>query len=406
MTKFVWEGKNAAGKSVKGEIDARDIQAVFNILKAQRITPIARSIQEKGKGLQMEIRIPGFGPRVKGRDVVIFTRQLATMIDAGLPIVQGLEILSTQAENKMMREVLTKIKESVEVGETFAQALGKFPRVFDELYCNMVDAGENGGILDVILERLSTYLEKAMKLKREVQTAMIYPAVVVSAAVIVTSILLIFVIPTFAEMFADFGQALPLPTQIVMNISNFFVTWWWLIFGGIGGGIFFFLRFMRTERGKVIIHPILLKIPVMGGLIRKVAVARFTRTLGTMLSSGVPILEALNICARTSGNKVVEKEVLRARAAISEGKPMIEPLLESTVFPNMVVQMIGVGEQTGALDAMLSKVAEFYEDEVDTAVAGLKQLIEPVMILFLGVVVGSLVIAMYLPIFKMGSVVG
>lgn len=406
MPVFVWEGKNAAGKKVNGEIDAKDMQAVFNMLKSQRITPNASKIREKGKGLEMEIKVPGFGPKVRSKDVVIFTRQFATMIDAGLPLVQALEILGRQHENKAFKKMLLAVKESVETGGTLADALSKHPKAFDDLYVNMVAAGENGGILDVILERLSVHMEKAMKLKREVKTAMIYPAVVISAAIIVTAVLLIFVIPTFAELFADFGSALPLPTQIVIDLSNFAVKWWYLIFGGLATGMVLFIRFIKTERGKEVMHPIALKLPVFGDIIRKVAVARFTRTLGTMLSSGVPILEALNICARTAGNKVVERDVLRARVSISEGKPMVEPLSNSTVFPSMVVRMIAVGESTGALDAMLQKIADFYEDEVDNAVTAMKQLIEPLMILVLGVIIGGLVVAMYLPIFKMGSVVG
>lgn len=406
MATFVWEGKNSSGKVVKGQMEAKDIQAVFNALKSQRITPNAKKIKAKGQGLEMEIKIPGFGPKVKPRDIVIFTRQFATMIDAGLPIVQALDILARQNENKAFKAVLIGVKESVETGATLADGLGRFPKAFDSLYVNMIAAGENGGILDVILDRLSHHMEKAMKLKREVKTAMIYPAVVVSAAAIVTSVLLIFVIPTFAELFSDFGSSLPLPTQLVINLSNFFVANWYIIFGGLGISLSSFVRFSRTERGKEIIHPIALKLPVFGDIIRKVAVARFTRTLGTMVSSGVAILEALNICSRTAGNKVVEQEVQRARIAISEGKSMVEPLSDSVVFPPMVVQMIGVGESTGALDAMLQKIADFYEDEVDNAVGAMKQLIEPLMILVLGTIIGGLVIAMYLPIFKMGSVVG
>lgn len=406
MATFVWEGKNSAGKAVKGQMEAKDLQAVFNNLKAQRITPDARKIKLKGQGLEMEIKIPGMGPKVKPRDIVIFTRQFATMIDAGLPIVQALDILARQNENKAFKAILMGVKESVESGATLADGLAKYPKAFDQLYVNMINAGENGGILDVILERLSTHMEKAMKLKREVKTAMIYPSVVVAAAGIVTSVLLIFVIPTFADLFSDFGSSLPLPTQLVINLSNFFVANWYIIFGGLGISFSMLTRFAKTERGKEVIHPLALKLPVFGDIIRKVAVAKFTRTLGTMVSSGVAILEALNICSRTSGNKVVEMEVQRARLAISEGKSMVEPLQDSVVFPPMVIQMIGVGESTGALDAMLQKIADFYEDEVDNAVGAMKQLIEPLMILVLGTIIGGLVIAMYLPIFKMGSVVG
>ena len=406
MTVFVWEGKNAQGKLVKGELDARDMQSVFNLLRAQKISPIVDKIKEKNKGLEMEIKMPTFGSGVSGKDIVLFTRQFATMIDSGLPLVQALDILSKQSDNKVFQKVLRKVKEDVESGGTLSDALATHPKQFDTLYTNMISAGENGGILDVILERLSQHMEKAMKLKREIKAAMIYPSVVISAAVIVTTVLMVFVIPTFADLFSSFGSALPLPTQIVINMSNFVMTWWYLIFGSLGFGIFMFFRFLSTERGKEVIHPIALKIPIFGDIIKKVAVARFTRTLGTMLSSGVPIMEALNICARTAGNKVVERDVLRSRVAISEGKTMVEPLSESVVFPPMVVQMIGVGEQTGALDAMLTKIADFYEDEVDSAVASMKQLIEPIMILVLGIIIGALVIAMYLPIFKMGNIVG
>ncbi len=406
MAVFVWEGTNSKGKKVSGEVDARDVQAVFNMLKGQRITPNAKAIREKGKGLEMEIKIPGLGPKVKGRDVVLFTRQFATMIDAGLPLVQAFDILARQHENPAFRKVLLGIKESVETGGTLSDGMALFPKAFDDLYVNMVNAGENGGILDVILERLAIHQEKAMKLKREIKTAMIYPAVVISAAFLVTCVLLIFVIPTFAELFSDFGAALPLPTQIVINMSNFMVDNIFLIFGSLFAAFFSFVRFAGTPRGKEVLHPVMLKLPIFGDIIRKVSVARFTRTLGTMLSSGVPILDALNICAKTAGNKVVERDVQRCRVAISEGKSMVEPLAESAVFPAMVVQMIGVGESTGALDAMLQKIADFYEEEVDNAVGAMKQLIEPLMILVLGTIVGGLVIAMYLPIFKMGAVVG
>ncbi len=406
MPIFLWEGTNTKGKKISGEIEARDQQAVFNLLKAQRINPVPNKIREKGKGLEMEIKIPGFGPKIKGKDVVIFTRQFATMIDAGLPLVQAFEILVRQHENPAFRKVLAGIKETVETGGTLADGMAKFPKAFDDLYVNMVTAGENGGILDTILERLAVHQEKAMKLRREVKTALIYPSVVIAAAVVVTAVLLIFVIPTFADLFKDFGSALPLPTQLVIDLSDFVVAWWYLIFGSMGTILVLFFRLLKTPRGKEILHPIALKLPVFGDIIKKVAVARFTRTLGTMLSSGVPILDALNICSKTAGNKVVERDVQKARVVISEGKSMIEPLSESPVFPPMVVQMIGVGESTGALDAMLAKIADFYEDEVENAVTAMKQLIEPIMILVLGVIVGGLVVAMYLPIFKMGSVVG
>lgn len=405
MTQFYWEGKNASGKKVKGVLNAATSQQVFNQLKAKRITPDVKKIKEKGKGLDRELKIPGFGPKVKTKDIVVFTRQFATMIDAGLPIVQGLDVLAKQHENPAMRKTLAKIKNKVEVGGTLAEGMKEHPKAFDNLFVNMVAAGEAGGILDIILERLANYLEKSLSLKRQVKTAMIYPSVVVFAAIVVTAVLLIFVIPTFAEMFDEFGAALPAPTVFVLALSDFMVANYYFIGLLMSGIAFFFRRFAKTERGKEVLHPLFLKLPIIGELIRKVAVARFTRTLGTMLSSGVPILEALAICAKTAGNKVVEREVNGIRVSISEGKTIAEPLLDSVVFPPMVVQMIGVGESTGALDAMLNKVADFYEGEVEVAVAGMKQLIEPVMILFLGTVVGGLVIAMYLPIFKLGSVI-
>ena len=406
MTMYTWEGKSATGKTVKGEMEAGSQQAVFNALRAQRITPNTKKIKEKGKGLDKEIKIPGFGGgKVKTKDVVVFTRQFATMIDAGLPLVSGLDVLAKQHDNKAMRVVLGGVKEHVENGGTLADGLANHPKAFDDLFVNMVAAGETGGVLDIILERLAAYLEKMDKLKRQVKTAMIYPAVVVVAAIIVTTILLVFVIPTFADMFKDFGAALPAPTRLVLSISDFMIANWYIIFGSMFGTLFLFKRFIKTDRGKEVVHPLLLKLPVFGEIIRKVAVARFTRTLGTMMSSGVPILDALLICSRTSGNKVVEKEVNTIRLSISEGKTIAEPLADSLIFPPMVVSMISVGESTGALDAMLNKVADFYEDEVENAVTAMKQLIEPIMILVLGTLVGGLVVAMYLPIFKLGTVV-
>ncbi|MBL7661568.1 type II secretion system F family protein [bacterium] len=405
MPVFIWEGTTAAGKRVKGEMEAINSQAVFNALRAQQINPNAKKIMPKGGGLQKEIKVPGFGPKAKVRDIAIFTRQFATMIDAGLPLVQGLDSLGKQHENPLMKKILLDIRDFVQEGGSLADGMRRHPKAFDELFTNMVAAGETGGILDIILERLAEYLEKADKLRRSVKSAMIYPAVVVAAAGVVTSVLMIFVIPTFAEVFADFGGTLPAPTRFVIALSNLFVNNIPAIFGSLFLFLFMFKRFAKSDRGKEVLHPIYLKLPVFGELIRKVAVARFTRTLGTMISSGVPILSGLQICARTAGHKVVEKEIMNVRLAISEGRPMAEPLASSKIFPAMTVQMITVGEQTGALDAMLKKIADFYEDEVDNAVAALKQLIEPIMILVLGTLVGGLVIAMYLPIFKMGSVV-
>lgn len=405
MAVFVWEGRTSQGNVVSGEMEANNTQAVFNALRAQRITPNVKKIKEKGKGLSREIRVPGFAPKMSNKDIVVFTRQFATMIDAGLPIVQGLDVLSKQHSNAAVRNTLKDVREYVQTGGTLSDALARHSKTFDQLYVNMVGAGEAGGILDIILERLADYLEKMHKLKREVKTAMIYPAVVVMAAVIVTSVLLVFVIPTFADLFADFGTALPAPTRFVIQLSDFFVQWGDALFGAASLLFYLTRRFLKTERGKEVMHPIFIRIPVFGDILRKVAVSRFTRTLGTMLSSGVPILDALHICGKTSGNKVVEHEVNQVRISISEGKSIAEPLQNSKIFPGMVVQMISVGESTGALDAMLGKVADFYEDEVNNAVSGMKQLIEPLMILILGTLVGGLVIAMYLPIFKLGTVV-
>lgn len=404
MATFTWEGTNAAGKKVKGKIEAANIQGVYNSLRTQKIVPDAKKIKEKGTGLDREIKIPGFQPKVKTKDLVVFTRQFATMIDAGLPIVQGIDVLGTNHHSPALKKVLLDIRDFVQNGGTLAEALARHPRAFDPLFVNMIAAGEAGGILDIILDRLANYMEKMDKLKRQVKTAMIYPAVVVGAALIVTSILLIFVIPTFAELFASFGSALPAPTQFVINLSDFLVNYGYIVFATLFGTSFIMKRFARTDRGKDILHPLFLKSPVFGDLIRKVSVARFCRTMGTMLSSGVPILDALVICAKTSGNRIVEREITKVRSSIMEGKNMSEPLLNSVIFPPMVTQMISVGESTGALDAMLAKVADFYDDEVENAVTGLKQLIEPIMILVLGVLVGGLVVAMYLPIFKLGSV--
>ena len=405
MSVFLWEGTDIGGKKIKGEMEAVSSQQVYNALRSKRINPNIKKIRQKG-ALDKEIRLlPKRPKKVKLKDLVVFTRQFATMIDAGLPLVQGLDVLGKQNENPTMRDVLLDVKEQVQTGGTLADGLKRHPKVFDDLFSNMIEAGESGGVLDVVLERMAAYLEKSDKLRRQIRTAMIYPGVVIAAAILVTSILLIFVIPTFAELFNGFGAALPTPTRLVISMSNFMVDYWYLIFGTLFGSIYFLKKFLKTDRGKEIFHPLALRAPIFGDLIRKVAVARFSRTLSTMISSGVPILEALLICARTSGNRVVEREISRVRMSISEGKTMVEPLEGSSIFPPMVVSMIGVGESTGAMDAMLGKIADFYEDEVDNAVNGMKQLIEPVMILILGGLVGGLVIAMYLPIFKLGSVI-
>ena len=400
-----WQGVSARGETLAGEMEAPSRDAVLVRLRSQRIQPIPAKVKEKGKGLDRELSLPGFGDSIKQRDVVIFTRQLATMIDAGLPIVQCLEILATQSPNKKLRNVIRQTKDEVEAGSTFTDALRKHPKQFNDLFVNMVAAGEVGGILDGILHRLASYMEKAMKLKSKIKGAMIYPATIVTVAVGVTAVLLIFVIPVFAELFSSFGQALPAPTQFVINLSAFTIAYYPFIGAVLLATGVASRQFYRTESGRLAFDGAFLQLPIFGDLIRKSAVARFTRTLSTLVSSGVPILDALAITARTAGNKVVERAVLATRVSISEGRTIAEPLMQSKVFPPMVCQMISVGETTGALDAMLQKIAEFYEEEVDNAVANLTSLMEPLVIVFLGVVIGGLVIAMYLPIFKLGSVI-
>ena len=405
MAVFRWEGVSARGEVMRGEMEASTRDAVIVRLRTQRIQPKPDKIREKGKGLDRQITIPGLGDSVKTRDMVVFTRQFATMIDAGLPIVQCLDILQAQATVKPLGRAIRQIKDDVEAGSSFNEALRKHPKLFDELYINMVAAGEVGGILDNIMNRLAVYMEKAARLKAKIKGAMIYPASIIFVAVAVTAILLIYVIPVFAELFAGFGQALPAPTQFVISLSNFTVRFFPLIATAFGLAIVGVIWLYRTEQGRLAIDGFLLRLPVFGDLFRKSAVARFTRTLGTLVSSGVPILDALAITARTAGNRVVEKAVLATRLSISEGKTIAEPLTASKVFPPMVCQMIAVGETTGALDAMLGKIAEFYEEEVDNAIANLTALMEPIVIVFLGVVIGGLVISMYLPIFQLGSVI-
>jgi type IV pilus assembly protein PilC len=352
--------------------------------------------------------LPGFGRgKVDMKDLVVFTRQFATMIDSGLPLVQCLDILAGQQENKTFKDILFKVKESVEGGSTFADSLAKHPKAFDELFVNMVAAGEVGGILDTILNRLAAYIEKAMKLKKKVKGAMVYPATIMSIAVIVVGVILIFVIPTFAKMFADFGGDLPGPTKFVIALSNICKNYFFVFIILAVAARFAFVKYYATPKGRKMVDDLLLKAPIVGPLIRKVAVAKFTRTLGTMISSGVPIMDGLEIVAKTAGNKVVEEAVYKVRQAISEGKTMAEPLAACGVFPPMVVQMISVGEATGAMDTMLNKIADFYDDEVDDAVGALTSMMEPLLMVFLGTAVGGLVIAMYLPIFKIaGTVAG
>lgn len=397
-TVFEWSGKTTRGLVETGELTANSKEEVIDQLRKRNITPtLVKPKGEKKKGLKF-----GKGGKVGDKDIVIFTRQFATMIDAGLPLVQALEILSTQVESKTLGNVLSTIKSDVESGSTYADALRKHPRTFTDLYANMVAAGESGGILDTILNRLAAYIEKAMKLKKKVKGAMIYPIVVTSVAVLVIAVIMIFVVPTFSKMFDTLGGTLPAPTAIVLAISNFLAGWGGLILGiSIVGSVMAITQFRRTEQGQVVTDRIMLKLPIFGILLRKVAVAKFTRTLGTLISSGVPILDGLEITAKTAGNKIIERSVMDVRQAISEGKTLAEPLMKSKVFPPMVTHMIAVGESTGALDSMLNKIAEFYDDEVDNAVNNLTAMMEPMLMVFLGGSVGFIVVAMYMPIFKL-----
>lgn len=406
MAKFQWEARSRTGSAQKGVMEAPSQAMVEAQLKKYGFSSI--TIKDEGKGMKKELKLPGFGKKkVQTKEIVVFTRQFATMIDSGLPLVQCLEILSSQQENRTFKDVLLKVKESVESGSTFADALSKHPAVFDKLYVNLVAAGEVGGILDTILNRLAAYTEKSMKLKKQIKGAMVYPATVMSIAVIVVGVILVFVIPTFAAMFAEYGGELPVPTKIVIGLSNFIVKYIILIILAIIGIVFAFKKYYSTTNGRKTIDRLALRAPIFGQLIRKVSVAKFTRTLGTLVSSGVPILDGLEIVAKTAGNVVVEEAIMKVRQAISEGKTIAEPLQQSGVFPPMVVQMIAVGEATGAMDAMLSKIADFYDDEVDDAVGALTAMMEPLLMVFLGVVVGGMVIAMYLPIFKIaGTVAG
>lgn len=402
MPVFQWKGKNKKNEIKKGEMDAPDEATVKANLTRLRITPT--KIKQKPKDLFENISF--LQPKVKQADVIIFCRQFSTMIDAGLPIIQCLEILYSQQENKTFKNILRNIKESVESGETLAEALKKYPKQFDNLFVNMIAAGEAGGILDTILRRLSHYMEKAAKLKSQVKGAMIYPLITIIIAVVVIAIIMVFVIPVFKEMFEGMGGSLPLPTQIVVSMSDFVKNNILYIIGCSGFTIFALKKYYNTKKGRILLDDLSLKLPVFGTLLRKVAVAKFTRTMSTMLTSGVAILDALNIVAKTAANKTIEKAIYDVRSDIEEGRTMADPLSESGVFPSMVCQMIAVGESTGALDQMLSKIADFYDEEVDQAVENMTAMIEPFMLVFLGVTIGGLVIAMYLPIFKMASIVG
>ncbi|MEA3436656.1 MAG: type II secretion system F family protein [Thermodesulfobacteriota bacterium] len=399
MPVFLWAGKNRKGDIQKGEMEASTEGAVLANLKRMKIEPT--KIKKKPKDLFENVAF--LQPKVKTNDIILFARQFSTMIDAGLPIIQCLDILYSQQENATFKKMLRSIKDDVESGSTLAEALKKFPNEFDDLFVNMIAAGEAGGILDTILRRLSAYMEKAARLKSKVKGAMTYPIVTLIIAGAVLAVILVFVIPVFEEMFADMGGQLPAFTQMVVKVSDFTKKNVIYIVVGLILFIFAFKKFHSTEKGRALIDKNILRLPVFGDLIRKVAVSKFTRTMGTMLSSGVAILEALEIVAKTAGNKTIEQAVYSVRSDIAEGRTMADPLIESGVFPSMVCQMIAVGESTGALDAMLEKIAEFYDEEVDQAVENLTALIEPFMLVFLGITIGGLVIAMYLPVFKMAS---
>jgi type IV pilus assembly protein PilC len=395
---WVWEGKTRTGDMKKGEMEAQDEAAVLQRLRAMQLT----NTRVKRKGMSLKFKMPGIGG-ISQKDLVIFTRQFATMIDAGLPLVQCLDILAGQLDNLAFREVLSKVKTKVESGSTLADSLGDHPKVFDTLYVQLVAAGEIGGILDTILNRLSVYIEKNEKLKGKVKSALVYPSVVLVVAGLVTVVLLLFVTPTFEKMFKDFGGSMPAPTQFIIDLSKFLQANIIYMIIAVVAAVAAFRAYLRWPKGREQFDAFIIRTPIFGPLIRKVAVARFTRTLGTMISSGVPILDGLDVVAKTAGNKTVEKAIRYTRDKISEGKTIVQPLAETKVFPPMVVQMIGVGEATGAMDQMLNKIADFYDDEVDSAVSALTSLIEPVMMVFLGGIVGGFLIAMYLPIFSIAG---
>jgi type IV pilus assembly protein PilC len=402
MPSYNWKGKNRSGAVQEGTMVADSKDAVIGNLRKQQI--IVTAVTEKGK----EIALPKIGGGVSAKEIAIFTRQFSVMIDAGLPLVQCLEILGAQQNNRAFQKVLFTVRQDVEAGSTLADSMRKHPKVFDDLFTNMIAAGEAGGILDTILQRLSEYIEKKVKLISAVRKALIYPTAIIVIAIGVVWVILVWVIPVFATLFQSLagGASLPLPTRITIAASRFLGSFWWLVLIVLGVGGYFLNRYHKTYAGRRQIDAFLLRMPVLGQVLRKIAVARFCRTLATLISSGVPILDGLEITARTAGNAIIEDGIMRVRKSIEEGKTISDPLRETQIFPPMVVQMIGVGEQTGALDAMLQKIADFYEDEVDEAVANLLTLLEPVMIAFLGVVIGGIVISMYMPIFELISKIG
>jgi type IV pilus assembly protein PilC len=396
---FLWEGRTRGGAVHKGEVEADSREAAIATLRQQHI--VVTTIKSKPK----DLTLPGFGGRVPEKDLVLFTRQFSTMIDAGLPLVQCLDILGKQTKNKTFSKTILEIKRDVEGGDTFADALRKHPKIFDDLYVNLVQAGEIGGVLDATFARLATYIEKARSLKSKVKSAMIYPSAIILVAVSVITFLMIFVIPVFAQMFVDFGGTLPWPTQLVIGVSYFMKSYILFAIPLLIVAIFGFKQYYKTESGKHMIHRALLRVPILGPLLQKAAVARFSRTLSTLLGSGVPIIDSLDITARTAGNKVVEAAILASIGSIKEGQSLTTPLAKHAVFPPMVVQMVEIGDVTGALDSMLGKIADFYEEEVDRAVEALTAMLEPMMMVFLGSVLGFIIVAMYLPIFKMASLV-
>lgn len=402
MPIFLWQAETKKGESRKGEIEAADDAAARGMLRRQGY----KTITVKKKPKDIFESIPFLQQSVSEKDVVVFARIFATMINAGLPLIQCLDLLGKQEQNKTFAKVIGSIKDDIEGGSTLTDALKKYPKIFDDLFVNLVAAGESGGILDIILQRLSGYMEKAMKLKAKVKGAMTYPASVLVISIGVVAVLLLKVIPVFQKMFEGMGGKLPGPTQFLVDASQFAQDYFLIMGGGVAAAVFAFKRFYATEKGTLMIDALVLKSPVFGPLLKKVAVAKFTRTLSTMMSSGVPIMEGLGIVSKTAGNKIIENALVKTRQSISEGKTIAEPLMETDVFPAMVVQMIAVGEATGALDTMLSKIADFYDDEVDTAVGALTALLEPFMMVFLGGVVGGMIIAMYLPIFQMAAAAG
>jgi type IV pilus assembly protein PilC len=400
MPTYNWEGKSKLGEVKRGELVAENVALAKLHLRKQQIFPIR--IREKRERV---IKKFSLRRKIPEKAVVVFTRQFATMINAGLPLVQCLNILASQQENPSLYLVITQMRKDVESGLSLTEAMKKHPKVFNELYTNLVEAGEAGGVLDTILTRLSSHIEKSLRLKKKVKGALVYPAVVISVAIVVMAIILIFVIPVFEKMFAEFGHALPAPTRFVINLSRFLTENFIFILAGFVVLVFFIRRFYKTEKGKHIIDDLTLKVPIFGPLLRKVAVANFTRTFGTMISSGVPILEAMTIVARSAGNKIVEKAIFKAKESIAQGRTISEPLEESGVFPPMVTQMIQVGEASGELDTMLNKIADYYDEDVEATINAMTAMMEPILMVILGGLVGGLVISMYLPIFKIGEAI-